>query len=83
MPLYVCDVQFVPMFTPCSAASFRLKNMRLPIIQSSVGLPRPSRTEPEMSVKEYLSLRMLRTELAIALEDGCSSEESYFFSKGH
>ena len=32
--------QFVPTLIPCSAASLRLKNMRLPRIQRSVGLPR-------------------------------------------
>ena len=34
------DDQFVPTLTPCSAASLRLKNMRLPRMQRSMGFPR-------------------------------------------
>ena len=36
------DDQFVPTFTPCSAACLRLKNMRLPRMHRSVELPQAS-----------------------------------------
>ena len=62
--------QFVPMLTPCSAASFRLKNMRLPRIQRSVGLPRASiivRTTVELLISP--SPITTNTETMIALQD--------------
>ena len=40
MALCEYDDQFVPTLTPCSAASLRLKNMRLPRTQSRLGLPK-------------------------------------------
>ena len=46
MELIVLDVTltFVPSFTPSSAASFRLKSMRLPRIVSNAGFPRAAKT---------------------------------------
>ena len=39
MALCEYDGQLVPILTPCSAASLRLKNIRLPKTQGIVGLP--------------------------------------------
>ena len=36
---YEYDDQFVPILTPCSAASLRLKNIRFPVTHRIVGLP--------------------------------------------
>lgn len=58
----------MPTLTPCSAASFTLKNMRLPKMQRSVGLPRALRTAASTSDDKNLSSNTLNIEQDIALE---------------
>ena len=60
--------QFVPILTPCSAASFRLKNTRLPKMQRRVGLPRTEIMSLETVVTEKTSPSMANTEHEIALK---------------
>ena len=50
--------QSVSMFTPCSAASIKLKNILLPRTQRSVGLPRVAKIELDTSDSEAAPLTM-------------------------
>ena len=67
MPLKVWEAKLVPMFTPCSAASFRLKNIRLPRMHSSVGLPVACSTAAGMRDAANLLSKISITEHHIAL----------------
>ena len=65
--LNLCDDQLVPILTPCSAASFKLKNILLPKIQRRVGFPRTENTMFEAAESKRASLSMAKTEHEIAL----------------
>ena len=68
MLLAVWDPQLVPSLTPCSPASFMLKNIRLPMMQRRVGLPRVTITFVKKNELElYLLSSILRMEHRIAL----------------
>ena len=69
MALCECDDQFVPTLTPCSAASLRLKNMRLPRIQRSVGLPRTDKVVDRVSDVWTSSVAMAKAAAHITLRN--------------
>ena len=73
MALCEYDDQLVPTLIPCSAASFRLKKMRLPRMQSSVGLPRAPKIVAGTSDQTVSSATMAKTETHIALHNNFSS----------
>ena len=72
MPLSVPDatLTFVPSFTPSSAASFRLKSMRLPRIVSNAGFPRAFKT----AETKVLDTQVLNWIISITLQATTLSE---------
>lgn len=69
----------MPTFTPCSDASFRLKNIRLPRILNKVGVPIVDKIEDPSTVGMLTpSFNMLRAALDIALKgQGSEYNEEY------
>lgn len=59
----------MPTLTPCSAASFRLKNIRLPSIQRSIGLPKSLRIAAGTN-DVVNAVATLNAAHVIALKDG-------------